>query len=70
MLTVNMTLKMVDLFWCNLDTTALKHIAGGLAHNGSLTEMNIGRNKFTGEGCMCALVQGTHSELIHEEVGH
>ena len=55
MLSVNRTLKVLNLSDCRLDTTAVTHIAAGLAHNASLAELNIGagvwsRNNITSEG--------------------
>ena len=44
MLTVNRTLKVLDLHHCGLDDTVAKHIAAGLAINTSLESLDLSRN--------------------------
>ena len=52
MLNVNRTLKVLNLSYCGLDAVMAIHIAACLAHNASLTELNIGKNysSITSEG--------------------
>ena len=42
MLSVNRTLKKLNMYDYELDTTVITHIAAGLAHNAYLAELNIG----------------------------
>ena len=41
LLSVNRTLKTLNLNDCRLDTAVITHIAAGLAHNASLDELNV-----------------------------
>ena len=51
MLSVNRTLKVLNLSHCGLDAAVVTHIAAGLSHNTSLNELNIGWNRsITSEG--------------------
>ena len=49
MLNVNRTLKVLNLSGCELVTEVVTHTAAGLAHNASLTELNIRRNNTIGK---------------------
>ena len=44
MLSVNRTLKILNIHNCGLGTPVATHIAAGLVHNSSLTELSIGLN--------------------------
>ena len=80
MLNVNRTLKVLNLSYCELDTTVVTHIAAGLAHNAFLAELNIGganfsSNSITSEGwvqlfkALCNNTSLKKLDISHNKLG-
>ena len=65
-LTVNQTLKVLDLQNCDLDDVAAGHIANGLAKNSSVKQLNLISNKITSVGAAHIFKSLEHNTSLEE----